>query len=120
MTDRRLIIVAFVLVLVASVGAALWSADRASDATRKSTIVTASLLRDSQIAGCHRGREDRQDAVRGWTAAWTARMGLARDKAAPQEQRLAAAEAAGIYRQVIMGYRSRIVDCEQAFPAVRP
>jgi hypothetical protein len=109
----------YILILVASVGAAIWSANIAVQQGQDTTFNAQQNARDNTVAGCHRSALDRADAVRGWSAARQARLATAHDPKVPQEARLSAAGAAAVYKVVIEGYRSRIVNCEQAFPPVR-
>lgn len=117
--SRRTTILAFVLVVVASTIAAGWAWNEARRGTERVAVQAAQSLRESQLAGCARSRDDRLDAVRGWVAARTARVTTAHNPAVPIRERLQAAAAAAVYRDVIAGYRRRIVDCTLAFPPVK-
>jgi hypothetical protein len=101
---------------------AAYGADRSAQDTRtevrRLAVDFAQQTRDAQIDACHRGREDRMDAVRGWKAALAVRQETARNPRVDENERLKAAAAAAVYRQVIDGYRSRIVDCTTVFPPV--
>jgi hypothetical protein len=112
------------LVVVAAVGAAVWSADiaveRSSTDTRaevrRLAVTIAQHSRDASIAGCNRSKEDRMDAIRGWRTALNARRETAHNPHVGTRERLAAAAAAAVYREVIRSYAGRLVDCSQAFP----
>lgn len=116
---RRQTWAAFVIVVVAATVAAAWAWNEARRGTERVAVRSSQALRESQLSGCHRSRADRLDAVRGWTAAREARTETARNPAVPVRERLQAAAAAAVYRDVIAGYRDRIVDCSEAFPPVK-
>lgn len=129
MSRRTQTALAFAIVVVAGVLAAGLAAREAGQAAGKSAgraagetagKIAAVRLRESQVAGCARSRDDREDAIRGWTAARTARLTTSRNRALPVRERIAAGAAAETYRIVIEGYHSRIVDCSTAFPPISP
>lgn len=116
---------AFAIVIGAGVFGATLAARAAGEASgeRAGTIAgkrAAVLLRESQLAGCSRSRDDREDAIRGWTAARQARLETARNPAVSVRDRIAAGAAAQTYKLVIAGYRSRLVECSTAFPPIGP
>lgn len=112
-------VVVYACLLVVTVVAIAWVGARAQDATERVAVSAAQDLRESQLAGCGRGRDDRMDSIRGWTAARAARLRTARNPEVPTKERLQAAAAAAVYRDVIAGFRRRLVDCSEAFPAVK-
>jgi hypothetical protein len=115
---NRRTVLAFVLVVVASVGTAWIAVEQSEDGIRSASRSAAVVLRESQLAGCARSRQDREDSIRGWTQARRARLATAHNPSVPQKERLSAAAAAAVYQEVIIGFRSRIVDCYTAFPPV--
>jgi hypothetical protein len=115
---NRRTVLAFVLVVVASVGAAWLAVKQSEDNVRAASHEAAVVLRESQLAGCARSRQDREDSIRGWTTARRARTATANNPRVPQKERLSAAAAAAVYQEVIIGFRSRLVDCSRAFPPV--
>lgn len=120
---NRSAIIAYVLVLIASVLAAVLSAQQATSEARHSVEALAVRIaqenRENQLRGCERSKADRLDAVRGWTIARKTRLATANNRQVPMRERLSAAAAAAVYKQVIEGYSERVVDCNQAFPPVR-
>lgn len=116
---RRRTWVAYAIVILAATVAAGWAWNEARRGTERVAVRSSQALRESQLAGCERGRADRQDAIRGWTAARVARRQTAHNPDVAIRERLQAAAAASVYRDVIAGYRARIVDCSAAFPPVK-
>lgn len=113
---------AYVVLAVVSVLAAYLSAQISVNRAQKNleavAVATSQQARENSVAGCERTKQDRMDAIVGWSAARQARLRTAHTSGLPQKERLAAASAAATYRQVIDGYRGRIVDCQKAFPPV--
>jgi hypothetical protein len=115
-----------VIVIASSVAAAWWAADQSTNASenaqRAQRVSLQNIqiqMRDASVAGCNRSRADREDAIQGWSAAREARLATAQNPEVADGERLRAAGAAATYKDVIEGYRSRIVECDKAFPPVR-
>lgn len=113
------LVAAYVLLLAASIGAAVLATNQSAHNQRVTLERAQTALRESQVAGCYRGRADRLDAIRGWSAAQKARLATAKNPKVGIRERLDAAAAAATYADVINGYQSRLVDCATAFPPVR-
>lgn len=82
---------------------------------RSYSVEATSKLRDSQVAGCERRVKDSLDNIRGWEAARQARLNSVRTSESPSERRISQ-RAADNYTEIITSLRSRLVDCEAAFP----
>ena len=113
------VLLTFMVLLVVTVAAVAWVGARAQQGTERVAVQSAQSLRESQLAGCQRSRADREDSIRGWDAAREARLRTAANKAVPIRERLQAAAAAAVYKDVINGFRARIVNCQVAFPPVQ-
>jgi hypothetical protein len=114
---------AWALATGTSVGAALYASDTAVDQSRTDleavAVASAQQQRENGLAGCERSVADRADSVLGWRAARAARLATARNPQVPIAERLRAAGAAATYRDVIAGFRARMVRCRSAWPPVR-
>lgn len=113
---RTRLVIVYALLCLSTVAAVAWVGAQSQDQTRQVAVESAMDLRESQLAGCGRSRDDRMDSVRGWTAAREARLRTARNPQVPTRERLQAAAAAAVYKDVIEGFQQRIVNCQQAFP----
>jgi hypothetical protein len=112
--------VAYAAVVAASVGASFLTAHHAANDTRTQVKALAFKLatatREAQIRGCQRGAGDRRDSVLGWTRARASWRVIAHDDKATRAQRENAAATVAVYNTVIAGFKSRIVDCDTAYP----
>ena len=115
---RVRMVVVYALLCLSTVAAVAWVGAQSQDQTEKVAVGSAQDLRESQLAGCQRSRDDRLDSIRGWTAARAARLRTARNRMVPIRERLQAAAAAAVYKDVIEGFTRRLVNCQQAFPPV--
>lgn len=111
---------AFLVVLATIAGGFYLVAEGFKEDLRQASFGQALKQRDASVAGCFRSRADRQDAIRGWKQAQEARTATANNPNVDDRERLEAAAAAAVYGEVIHGYRSRLVECEKAFPPVAP
>lgn len=111
--------VAFAVLMVACLVAVVMVGNNAKIETQRVAVRSAVALRESQLAGCGRSREDRKDSILGWSAAREARLSTAHNPEVPIRERLKAAGAAAVYKEVIAGFKARIVNCGTAFPPVQ-